>query len=202
MGFNAGSTGAMNEFAALAILNSLAALCAGLLVWLVIERSHRGATTTAGAVTGLLGGLVAVTPGADILSPVGALIVGGVGAAVAYWAVGLKARFGYDDALDAVGVHLVPGLVGSALLAFLADPAAGGGANTEFVGILYGGSWSFLGSQLIGMASVAIYTFVISYLIATVLKRTIGLRVPDATEISGLDQPIHAETAYVGSDER
>lgn len=202
MGFNAGSTGAMNEFAALAILNSLAALCAGLLVWLVIERLHRGATTTAGAVTGLLGGLVAVTPGADILSPTGALIVGGVGAAVAYWAVGLKARFGYDDALDAVGVHLVPGLVGSALLAFLADPNAGGGANTEFVGILYGGSWSFLGSQLIGMVAVAIYTFVISFLIATVLKKIIGLRVPEAIEVSGLDQPIHAETAYVGKDER
>lgn len=201
MGFNAGSSGAMNEYAALAILNSLAALCAGLIMWLVIEQLHHGACTAAGAVTGLLGGLVAVTPGADILSPVGALVVGAIGAAVAYWAVGLKTRLGYDDALDAVGVHLVPGLAGSAALAFLADPKAGGGENSEAVGILYGGHWSFLGAQMTGMLAVAVYSFAVAFAIAWVLRRLLGLRVTPDVEREGLDQRVHAESAFSGRDQ-
>ncbi|MDQ0646381.1 Amt family ammonium transporter [Microbacterium natoriense] len=197
-GFNGGSSGGINESAGVAVTNTLVAACAGLLGWLVVERIVRKAATSLGAISGVLGGLVGITPAANSVSPIGAIIIGLLSGVVAFATLGLKERFGYDDALDAVAIHMFPGIFGTLAIGFLADPASPAGAQ----GIFFGGDASLLGTQAIAIVAVFAYTAVVTALISWVLSKTIGLRVGDGIEIMGLDTTLHAETAYDLDDVR
>lgn len=197
-GFNGGSSGGINESAGVAVTNTLIAACAGLLGWLVVERIVRKAATSLGAISGILGGLVAITPAANSVSPIGAIVIGALGGLVAFATLGLKERLGYDDALDAVAIHMFPGILGTLAIGFLADPSSPAGA----AGILAGGDWGLLGTQALAVLAVFVYTFVVTALIAWVLKISVGLRVGYETEIAGLDTTLHAETAYDLDDVR
>jgi Amt family ammonium transporter len=191
-GFNGGSSGGINDSAGVALTNTLIAACTGLIGWLVVERLTRKVATSLGAISGIIAGLVAITPAAASVSPISALIIGFGGGAIAFWALGLKEKLGYDDALDAVAIHMFPGIFGTLAIGFLADPAS----PTGETGILYGGGFHLLGIQALAVAIVFVYTFVVTGVIAFAIKKTIGLRVPDAVESAGLDRTLHAETAY------
>ncbi len=185
-GFNAGSALGANSTAALAWINTMVATCAAMLAWLVTERIRDGHATSLGAASGIVAGLVAITPACASVSPVGAIVVGilaGVGCALA---IGLKFKWGYDDALDVVGVHLVGGLIGTLAIGFLATND----------GVFYGGGFTQLGRQAIAAFAVLIYSFVVTYVIALVLKRVMGLRLSPAAETSGADINEHAEIGY------
>ncbi len=197
-GFNGGSSGGINESAGVAVTNTLIAACAGLLGWILVERILRKAATSLGAISGILGGLVGITPAANSVSPVGAVIIGFFAGIVAFAALGLKEKLGYDDALDAVAIHMFPGIFGTLAIGFLADPASPAGA----AGIFFGGDWSLLGTQALAIVAVFAYTLVVTALIAWLLKVTMGLRVAESTEITGLDTTLHAETAYDLDDVR
>ena len=135
---------------------------------------------------------MAITPSCGAVSPVGALIIGVVAGTVCPFAIGLKRRFGYDDALDVVGVHLVGGILGTLLIGLLATDAAPNGRS----GLFYGGGWELLGVQAVAAGAVIAYSFVVTSIIALVLHKTIGLRVSPDHEQQGLDLAVHGETAY------
>ena len=191
-GFNAGSALAADQRAAVVFTTTLVAGAAGSLGWLVLERARDGHATSLGAASGLVAGLVAITPSCGSLSPLGAIVMGAVAGAVCALAVGLKYRFGYDDSLDVVGVHLVGGLVGTVGIGLIATAAA----PTAVDGLLYGGGAAQLGKQLVGAGVVLVYAFVVSGIIGIVVHRTMGFRVHEEHEISGIDLVLHAETAY------
>lgn len=191
-GFNAGSALGANHTAAVVFVNTLLAGCTGALAWLLVERLRDGHATSLGAASGLVAGLVAITPSCSSVSPVGAMVMGALAGVVCALAVGLKYRWRYDDSLDVVGVHLVGGLVGTFGIGLLATAAAPAGVD----GLLYGGGTDQLGRQLLGGGVVLAFSFVVSYLLARVLDATMGFRVHEEHEVSGVDLVIHAETAY------
>ncbi len=191
-GFNAGSALAANNTAAVVFMNTFAATCAAAIGWLLTERIRDGHATSLGAASGVVAGLVAITPSCSSVSPVGALILGLVAGVICALAVGMKYRFGYDDSLDVVGVHLVGGLVGTLLIGLLATEAAPAGVN----GLFYGGGLTQFWSQLIAAVTVMVYSFALAFIIAKVLDVTMGLRIPEEDEITGVDLTTHAETAY------
>lgn len=191
-GFNGGSSGGINVSAGVAVTNTLIAACAGLLGWLVIERIVRKAATSLGAISGVLAGLVAITPAANSVSPVGSLIIGALAGVVAFATLGLKEKLRYDDALDAVAIHMFPGIFGTLAIGLLADPSSPAGAR----GLFFGGGWGLLGTQTIAVLAVFVYTFAVTALISWIMKVTVGLRVTDRLEVTGLDTGVHAETAY------
>ena len=191
-GFNAGSALGANHTAAVVFVNTLLAGCTGALAWLAVERVRDGHATSLGAASGLVAGLVAITPSCSSLSPAGALVMGAAAGVVCALAVGLKYRWGYDDSLDVVGVHLVGGLVGTFGIGLLATAAAPAGVD----GLFYGGGLDQLGRQLLGGAAVLLFAFVVSYALASVLDATMGFRVDEEHEVSGIDLVVHAETAY------
>ncbi|WP_432536165.1 ammonium transporter [Kineococcus arenarius] len=191
-GFNGGSALSAGNSAAVVVLTTFCASCSGLLGWLLVERVRDGHATTLGAVSGIIAGLVAITPACGAVSPVGALVVGAVAGAVCPLAIGLKRRFGYDDALDVVGVHLVGGVVGTLLVGFLGTSDAPSGRD----GLLHGGGFGLLGVQAAAVGAVLAYSFVVTLLIALVLDKTMGLRLPAEAEEAGVDLSVHAETAY------
>lgn len=191
-GFNAGSALGANWVAATAFVNTVAATATAVLGWLLVERLRDGHATSLGAASGVVAGLVGITPAAHSVSPVGALLLGAITGALCALAVPLKFRLGYDDALDVVGVHLVGGLVGTLLVGFLADPSSPAGV----AGLLYGGGAGQLGRQAVGAVAVMIFSFLVSLLVAVAIDRTMGLRVTGPDERSGLDVAIHAEQAY------
>ncbi|GAC1442762.1 MAG: ammonium transporter [Mycobacteriales bacterium] len=193
-GFNAGSALLANGLAGLAFVNTQVATAAALCGWLIVERIRDGHFTTLGAASGAVAGLVAITPACGAVSPSGAIALGGVAGAVCCLAISLKNRFGFDDALDVVGVHLVGGLVGTLLIGFLATSASTGVKSLR--GVFYGGGFSQLGKQAIAAFSVMGYSFVLTLVIALVIKYTMGLRVTEEQEVTGIDQTIHAESAY------
>ena len=140
----------------------------------------------------MVAGLVAITPSGGSVTPLGALAMGVVAGVVCALAVGLKYRWGYDDSLDVVGVHLVGGLVGTIGIGVLATAAA----PTEVDGLLYGGGVDQLGRQLLGAGVVLVYAFVVSGVIAWVVDRAMGFRIDEEHEVNGIDLVVHAETAY------
>jgi ammonium transporter, Amt family len=190
-GFNAGSAGAANGQAVQAFVNTFVAGAAGMLSWLAVERIRDGHATTLGAASGIVAALVAITPAAGYVGGLSAIVFGAVAGVVCYGAIQLKHRFGYDDSLDVVGVHMVGGITGGLLLGFFADARIGGSDGVFF------GDAGLLLSQIIAMGSVLIFSFVVTFAIAKVLDATIGLRVDEEAEQVGLDQSEHAETAYV-----
>ena len=196
-GFNAGSAAAANGLASLAWVNTLAATAAAMLGWLVVEKVRDGHPTSLGAASGIVAGLVGITPAAGSVSPIGALLIGVAAGVACAYAVGLKFKFGYDDSLDVVGVHLVGGLVGTLLIGLLADPAVSGDpAEPATAGLFYGGGFDQLWRQAVGAAAVMAYSFVVSYLIAQIVKHTIGWRVSTTDELGGIDLAEHSESGY------
>jgi Amt family ammonium transporter len=193
-GFNAGSALAANGTAIQAFMNTFLAAAAAGLAWAIVERVRDGHFTNLGAASGIVAGLVAITPGAGFVAGMSPIYIGIVAGTVCCFAVGLKNRFGYDDALDVVGVHFVGGLVGSLAIGLFAEPKFFGG---EFMtGLFHGGGWQLFGEQLLANVVTIIYSFTVTLLIVFVLKKTIGIRVSEEVEETGLDLAEHAETAY------
>ncbi|MCW2498801.1 MAG: amt [Frankiales bacterium] len=191
-GFNAGSALAANGLAALAFMNTNVATAAALLAWIFTERIRDGHFTTLGAASGAVAGLVAITPACGAVNPLGAIAIGIVAGVGCCLAIGLKHKVGYDDALDVVGVHLVGGLIGTLMIGVVADQAFASGYKS----ILDGGSFTLLGKQAIAAGAVMTYSFVVTTILALLIKATIGLRIKEEQEITGIDQVEHAETAY------
>jgi Amt family ammonium transporter len=191
-GFNAGSAVGANGTAAVAWVNTLVATGAASLGWLALEKVRDGHATSLGAASGVVAGLVAITPSCSSVNPIGAVVIGLLAGAVCAVAVGLKFRLGFDDSLDVVGVHLVGGLLGTVLVGFLATKDAPAGVD----GLLYGGGVDQLWRQVVGALSVLVFSFVVTYVIGTVLQRTIGFRLDEEDEVAGIDSFEHAETAY------
>jgi len=191
-GFNAGSALGADQAAAVVFTTTLVAGAAGALGWLALERVRDGHATSLGAASGMVAGLVAITPSCGSLTPLGAVVMGAVAGAVCAWAVGLKYRFGYDDSLDVVGVHLVGGVVGTLGIGVLATAAAPTGVD----GLLYGGGLGQLGRQLVGAGVVLVYALVVSGAIGLVVDRLVGFRIDEEHEVTGIDLVVHAETAY------
>jgi len=195
-GFNAGSAFAADNIAIQAFANTFIAGAAGMLSWLAAEKLLDGHATTLGAASGIVAGLVGITPGAGFMGVNGALAVGLVAGAVCAYAVRLKVRFGYDDALDVVGVHMVGGLIGGILIGVFASPSALGG--TFEGGLIEGDGAGLLLEQIFANAIVGAFAFVVTFAIARVLDATMGLRVTGDEERTGLDTTQHSETAYNG----
>ncbi len=191
-GFNAGSALGAGHKAAVVFVTTLLAGASGTLGWLVLERFRDGKATSLGAASGMVAGLVAITPSCGSLTPAGALLMGAVAGAVCAAAVGLKFRFGYDDSLDVVGVHLVGGIVGTLGIGLLATAAA----PTAVDGLFYGGGVTQLGKQALGGAVVLVYAFLVSGALGFVVNRLMGFRLIPEHEVSGIDLAIHGETAY------
>jgi Amt family ammonium transporter len=191
-GFNAGSALGANHAAAVVFVTTSCAGAAGAIGWLVLERVRDGHATTLGAASGMVAGLVAITPSGGSVTPLGALVMGLAAGVICALAVGLKYRWGYDDSLDVVGVHLVGGLVGTIGIGLLATAAA----PTAVDGLLYGGGVDQLGKQLLGAAVVLAYAFLASGAIAWVVHRVMGFRIDEEHEVNGIDLIVHAETAY------
>ncbi len=191
-GFNAGSALAADQSAAVVFTNTLVAGAAGALGWLLLERLRDGHATSLGAASGMVAGLVAITPSCGSVSPVGALVMGATAGVVCALAIALKYRFGYDDSLDVVGVHLVGGLLGTFGIGLLATAAAPTGVD----GLFYGGGLDQLGRQLVGGGAVLVYAFVMSGIIGLVVHRLMGFRIDEDHELTGIDLVVHAETAY------
>ncbi|MBJ8340073.1 ammonium transporter [Antrihabitans sp. YC3-6] len=191
-GFNAGSALAANGMAAAVFLNTMIAGCLGMLGWLAVEQIRDGRPTTFGAASGVVAGLVAITPSCGSVTVVGALVVGLLAGVVCSFAVGWKFRAGYDDSLDVVGVHFVGGVVGVLLIGFLAAEVMTGGPE----GLLYGGGLAQLGKQAVGAVVVAAYAFAVSFAVGKLIDKTLGFRVSAEDETGGIDFAQHAETAY------
>lgn len=191
-GFNAGSALSAGTAASVAWVNTLTATSAAMLGWLGVEKLRDGHPTSLGAASGVVAGLVAITPAAGSVSPLGSIFVGAIAGVLCAYAVGLKYKFGYDDSLDVVGVHFVGGLVGTLLIGFFADPESPAGK----AGLFYGGGLDQLWRQAIGAFAVMIYAFALSYLIALGIKKTIGWRVSTTDELGGIDLAEHSEVGY------
>ncbi|GAA4992033.1 ammonium transporter [Actinopolymorpha pittospori] len=191
-GFNAGSALAANHFAGVAFINTQVATAAALLAWILVEKFRDGKATTLGAASGAVAGLVAITPACASVTPVGAILVGLVAGVLCALAVGLKTRFGFDDSLDVVGVHLVGGLAGTLLIGLLASATAPAGV----AGLFYGGGFGQLWRQIVAAAAVLAYSFVLTYVIGKVIDKLMGFRISADDEVSGIDLAEHAETAY------
>ncbi|WP_182113552.1 MULTISPECIES: ammonium transporter [unclassified Actinotalea] len=199
-GFNAGSEFAADGTAGRAWVNTLVATGLAMLAWLVTEKIRDGHATSLGGASGVVAGLVAITPAAAAVDTFGALVIGAVAGVLCALAVGLKYRFGYDDSLDVVGVHLVGGLVGTVLIGLFAN--VGEGVNGTWYpdgalqGLLYGGGITQLLTQTIVAVAAMVFSAVVTAIIALALKATIGLRVPDEQEQGGVDLAVHGESAY------
>ncbi|MGH3931758.1 MAG: ammonium transporter [Pseudonocardiaceae bacterium] len=191
-GFNAGSAVGANGVAAVAFVNTMVATAAAMLAWLLVERVRDGRPTSLGGASGVVAGLVAITPACSAVSPLGAIAVGAVAGALCALAVSIKFRLGLDDSLDVVAVHLVGGLVGTLLIGFLADPAAPAAKE----GLFYTGSVDQLWRQAVAAGAVLGYSLVVTTIIAVLLKVTIGLRVDEEVEQVGIDEVEHAEVGY------
>ena len=189
-GFNAGSAVASNGTAGLALLNTIGATTAAVLAWLLVEKIRDGHATSLGAASGVVAGLVAITPACAAVDASGALIIGAVAGALCALSVGLKFKFGYDDSLDVVAVHLVGGIVGTIMIGFV---------GVE-VGLFDGGGTDQLVKQIIGAGAVLAYSFIATLIIGKVIDMIFGFRITADQEVAGIDVAIHAERAYELSD--
>ncbi|MBL0886451.1 ammonium transporter [Myceligenerans indicum] len=205
-GFNAGSEFAADGTAGRAWINTTVATCAAMLAWLITEKFRDGASTSLGAASGVVAGLVAITPAAASVDVFGSIVIGAVAGVASALAVGLKFKFGYDDSLDVVGVHLVSGVVGTVLIGLFATAAPG--SNTWWPGIgeegggleglFYGGGVTQLITQIVAALIAVVFSFVVTWVIALALKATMGWRITEQEEADGIDFAVHGETAYEG----
>ena len=191
-GFNAGSATNSGGIAGSTFVTTTVATATAMLAWLLTEKIRDGHPTTLGAASGIVAGLVVITPSCSSVNVLGALAIGAIGGCLCALAVGLKFKFGFDDSLDVVGVHMVGGLTGTILIGFFATKTAPAAVD----GLFYGGGPDQLWKQLIGAFAVLIYSFVVTTILAYILKFTIGLRLDEEDEHNGIDEAEHAETAY------
>ena len=198
-GFNAGSATSSNGVAGTTFITTTVATAAAMLAWLLTERIRDGHATTLGAASGVVAGLVAITPSCSSVNVLGALVIGAMAGVACALAVGLKYKLGFDDSLDVVGVHLVGGILGTLMVGLVAAPqspaiATAGGATSP--GLFYGGGFAQLIRQTIGASSVLLYSGLGTLIIALLLKYTIGLRLNAEDEAAGIDEAEHAESGY------
>jgi Amt family ammonium transporter len=191
-GFNAGSAVNADGAAASTFITTTVATAAAMLAWLLTEKIRDGHATTLGAASGIVAGLVVITPSCSSVNVLGALAIGAIGGALCALAVGLKFKLGFDDALDVVGVHMIGGLTGTLLIGLFATANAPAGVS----GLFYGGGFDQLWRQAVGAFAVMGYSFVVTTILAYLLKFTIGLRLDEEDEANGIDEAEHAETAY------
>ncbi|WP_307813935.1 ammonium transporter [Nocardioides baculatus] len=168
------------------------ATMAAILGWLVVERLVHKKATSLGAASGIVAGLVAITPATGAVNLSGAVAIGAIAGAVCAWAVGLKYKLGYDDSLDVVGVHLVGGIIGTVLIGVFSTSDGAGGID----GLIYGGGFGPLADQALGVLVAVLYSGVITTVIALAIKYTMGLRLDEEDEVAGIDLAAHGESAY------
>ncbi len=192
-GFNAGSALAAGHLASVAMINTQIATAAAAMSWIAYERIKTGKPTTLGVASGAIAGAVAITPSCGFVTPLGALIIGLAGGVASAYAVSLKYKLNYDDSLDVVGIHGVGGVVGMLGIGLLASKAANSAGGD---GLFVSGSPDLLFKQVIAATAVAAFSFIGTWLIATVISKTIGFRVSREKEMMGLDTVEHAESAY------
>ena len=186
-GFNAGGEWLNGlENVGLIVVNTLGATAAAILGWMIVEKFKDGKATSVGAASGAVAGLVAITPACANLEPGWALLLGVVAGAVCALAIELKFKFGFDDSLDVVGIHLVGGLIGTLSLGFLAIDT----------GFFTGGGLGQLAVQAIAALSVLVYSFVVAYLLGFAIEKTIGFRIKNEDEVAGIDTTVHGEEGY------
>ncbi|MFV8165361.1 ammonium transporter [Mycobacterium sp. 134] len=191
-GFNAGSAVSANGVAGSTFVTTTVATAAAMLAWLLTERIRDGHATSLGAASGIVAGLVAITPSCSSVNVVGALVIGVSAGVLCALAVGLKFKFGFDDSLDVVGVHLVGGIVGTLLVGLVATKEA----PAAVAGLFYGGGFDQLWRQAVGAGAVLLYSAVGTAILALIVKYTVGLRLDKEEEASGIDESEHAESAY------
>jgi Amt family ammonium transporter len=190
-GFNAGSQLAADGIASLVVINTIAAPAAAMLGWISIEKIRHGKGTSIGAASGAIAGLVAVTPACASIAPVWAIVLGLVAGSLCALAIDLKFRFGFDDSLDVVGIHLVGGVIGTLFIGLV-------GVD---VGLFFEFGFDQLIAQTIGAAAVFGYSFVMALAIGFAIEKTMGFRVQADAELAGIDTSVHGEEAYsFGSD--
>ncbi|WP_034609356.1 ammonium transporter [Cellulomonas sp. URHD0024] len=196
-GFNAGSEFGADSTAGRAWINTFVATCLAMLTWLITEKVRDGHATSLGAASGIVAGLVAITPAAAAVDTYGAIFIGAIAGVVCALAVGLKFKFGYDDALDVVGVHLVGGITGTLLIGLFATTKQNGflpdGAQE---GVFYGGGFTQLASQAVVALTAIVFSFTLTLVIGLILKAITGLRLSEDDEVNGIDLAVHGETAY------
>lgn len=195
-GFNAGSEFAPDGVAALALLNTVAASAAGLLSWMVVERVRVGKATLVGAATGLVAGLVVITPAAGFVEPWAAVVMGFIVSPVCYGAISLlKPKIGYDDALDAFGCHAVGGVTGGILTGLFCVPEL---SWTDSGGLFYTGDPALLGAQVLGILVTVAFVSVAGLVLGAIVRACFrgSLRVSEEEEAQGLDVAVHGESAY------
>jgi Amt family ammonium transporter len=192
-GFNAGSALGANGLAGLALINTQVATGAALIGWLLVEKIRDGHATSLGAASGAVAGLVAITPACAFVAPWAAVVLGFIAGIVCAMAVGLKYKFGFDDSLDVVGVHLVGGIWGCLSIGFFATKSVNSIGGT---GLFYGGGLDLLKTQAFGAFFVLAYSFIVTLILGFVINKTIGFRVSQEAEINGIDLAEHRETAY------
>jgi Amt family ammonium transporter len=168
------------------------ATMAAILGWLAVERLIHKKATSLGAASGIVAGLVAITPATGAVNLSGAVAIGAIAGAVCAWAVGLKYKLGYDDSLDVVGVHLVGGIIGTVLIGVFSTAEGAGGVD----GLIYGGGFGSLGDQVLGVVVAILYSGVLTAVIALAIKYTMGLRLDEEDEVNGIDLSAHGESAY------
>ena len=188
-GFNAGSALGATAVAGQAFFTTMVATATAMLGWILVETVRDKKATSLGAASGAVAGLVAITPACAFVTPIGAVGLGLVAGVVCALAVGLKYKLGFDDSLDVVGVHLVGGAVGALSLGFISNYA-----GSE--GLFYGGDIKILGNQALAVGVVAAFSFTVAFILGKVLDLTIGFRVSEEEEVTGIDQTEHLETAY------
>ncbi len=193
-GFNAGSAIASNLSTARALAVTQLAAASGAFTWMTAELLHHGKATGLGVASGILAGLVAITPAAGVVQPSGAFALGAIAAVTCYLAILLKGKLGYDDSLDAFGVHGVGGIVGALALTFFVRPAWMAEAAARV-----GGSWTVwqqLGVQATAVGVTIVYAGAVSLLLLFIVEKAIGLRIREGDEMSGLDHSMHGEQGY------
>jgi ammonium transporter, Amt family len=196
-GFNAGSALAANGLAASAFITTNTAAAAGACGWALFDALKSRKSTTLGVASGAVAGLVAITPAAGFVGPMASIAIGLAAGLVCAFAVGLKFRLGYDDALDVVGVHMVGGMLGALLIGVFGTVAVNSaGAD----GLLAGGGLALLGKQAVAVLATLGFSFAGSFLLLKLVQATIGLRVTEEEEATGLDLSQHAEAGYAFSE--
>ena len=192
-GFNAGSPLAANGIAGLALMNTQVATAGAVIGWLLVEKIRNGHATSLGAASGAVSGLVAITPACAFVAPWAAVVIGFIAGILCSLAVSLKYKFGFDDSLDVVGVHLVGGVWGSLAIGLFGASAVN---SIGLDGIFYGGGTALLSKQALGVGLVLAYSFIATLIIGYAIEKTIGFRVKREVEIEGIDLKEHAESAY------
>jgi Amt family ammonium transporter len=191
-GFNGGSALASGSLATSAFVATQFSAASAALSWMIAEWADRGNPTVLGAASGAVAGLATITPASGFVGPISAIIIGLVTGVLCYYAINLKNKFGYDDSLDVVAVHGVGSTWGVLATGLFAARAINSAGNDG----LFFGNPSLVGIQALSVVSVWVYSFVATWIILKVLDRTMGLRVSEEHEVTGLDTSQHGETGY------